>query len=262
MAESSEQRLVKIRQADNRPPRENQVPAARDIRLEIRQVTYAFPSQADPVIREIDLQARDGEKIRIVGEVGAVKTVLRPVLAGWYSPDEGQILLNGIDLDQVQDSARAALVGYVPQEVELFSGSVTENIVMGRSSSLDLDQVMHAAVIGNEFPANRVLEHGGIGLSGGQRARVALARALLVNPGILLFDDITSALDLNTERILWRRLAQAFPAALLLVATHREATAAGMDRILWLQKGRVFQDGTHAQLLREFPEYRALFARD
>jgi len=133
---------------------------------------------------------------------------------------------------------------------------------MGRDPIKSLDSIIQTAVIGNELELDKMLEQGGVGLSGGQRARVALARAFYGDTPIYIFDDVTSALDLNTEKILWQNIDRDYANALFLVATHREATAAEMDRVIWIKEGQIYEEGKHANLLRLHPEYRSLFAQD
>lgn len=261
MAESSVDRLEEIERFENKPSHEAEVtPPLKQV--DIQNLTYRFPGDDKAVIQSISFTARPGEKIGVVGEVGSGKTILLKLISGWFVPTAGTVMLNGKRLNELSDASRARNVGYVPQDIELFSGTVEENITMGRQGTRALDSIIDMAVIGDELDMDKTLEQGGIGLSGGQRARVALARAFYGNTPVYIFDDVTSALDLNTEKILWQKINTEQQEALFLVATHREATAAQMDRIVWIKDGQIHHEGQHADLLRLHPEYRSLFAHD
>jgi len=260
MAESSVDRLEEIEKFENKPVHATVVEPPIHI-LQVKDLRYRFPDEAADVIKSINFRARPGEKIGVVGEVGSGKTVLLKLISGWLVPHAGSVELNDVRLSELSDASRAQSIGYVPQDIELFSGTVTDNISMGRDASKSLITIAQAAVIGGELDLDKMLEQGGVGLSGGQRARVALARAFYGDTPIYIFDDVTSALDLNTEKILWRNINTDYSEALFLVATHREATAAEMDRVIWIKEGQI-EEGQHADLLRLHPEYRSLFARD
>ena len=261
MAESSVDRLEEIERFENKPWHDNTVDLPIN-QLRVSDLHFRFPGEDSDIIKALNLTANPGEKIGVVGEVGSGKTVLLKLISGWFVPTGGSVEVNDLRIDDLSDTSRAQIIGYVPQDIELFSGTVTDNIRMGRESSQSLESITEAAVIGGELDLEKVLEQGGVGLSGGQRARVALARAFYGHPPIYIFDDVTSALDLNTEKILWRNINTDYSSALLLVATHREATAAEMDRVIWVKNGQIYQEGQHADLLRLHPEYRSLFAHD
>ena len=261
MAESSVDRLEEIEKFENKPVHDNVVGLPIH-QLKIDNLRFRFPDEEVDIIKSLDFTANPSEKIGVVGEVGSGKTVLLKLISGWFVPSGGSVEVNGLRIDDLSDASRAQIIGYVPQDIELFSGTVTENISMGRESSKSLESITQAAVIGGELDLDKVLEQGGVGLSGGQRARVALARAFYGDPPIYIFDDVTSALDLNTEKILWQNINTDFSEALFLVATHREATAAEMDRVIWIKNGQIYHEGQHSDLLRLHPEYRSLFAHD
>ena len=261
MAESSVDRLEEIEKFENKPVHDSSITPPIDSLL-IKNLHFRFSETDVDVINSIDFKASPGEKIGLVGEVGAGKTVLLKLISGWFIPTRGSVEINGEGLDKLSDASRASNIAYVPQDIELFSGTVLENITMGRQAQRSLSEVINASVIGSELDMEKVLEQGGVGLSGGQRARVALARAFFGDTPIYIFDDVTSALDLNTEKMLWRNINTEYADALFLVATHREATAAEMDRVIWIKGGRIHQEGQHAEMLRLHPEYRSLFAHD
>ena len=261
MSESSVDRLEEIEKFENRPlsTAEAESPIQE---LSIQDLHFHFSGAESDVIKGINFKVYPGEKIGIVGEVGSGKTILLKLVSGWFTPSEGAVYLNGEQLSGLSDLSRAETIAYVPQDIELFSGSVAENIAMGRDPRRPLEDIIRAAVLGDELDPEKQLEQGGIGLSGGQRARVALARAFYGDTVIYIFDDVTSALDLNTEKQLWQNINTDYSSSLFLVATHREATAAEMDRVIWIRAGEIYEQGKHADLLRLHPEYRSLFAHD
>ena len=261
MSESSVDRLEEIEKFENRPlsTAEAESPIQE---LSIQDLHFHFSGAESDVIKGINFKVYPGEKIGIVGEVGSGKTILLKLVSGWFTPSEGAVYLNGEQLSELSDLSRAENIAYVPQDIELFSGSVAENIAMGRDQRRPLEDIIRAAVLGDELDPEKQLEQGGIGLSGGQRARVALARAFYGDTVIYIFDDVTSALDLNTEKQLWQNINTDYSSSLFLVATHREATAAEMDRVIWIRAGEIYEQGKHADLLRLHPEYRSLFAHD
>ncbi len=261
MAESSVDRLEEIQRFKNKPAHDNVVELPVN-QLRINNLHFRFPDEEEDIINGLNIVGNPGEKIGIVGEVGSGKTVLLKLISGWFVPSRGRVEVNDLNIHDLSDASRSQIIGYVPQDIELFSGTVTENISMGRDASKTLDSIIHSAVIGGELDMDKVLEQGGVGLSGGQRARVALARAFYGDTPIYIYDDVTSALDLNTEKILWQNIKHDYSNALFLVATHREATAEEMDRVLWIKDGQIYEEGLHADLLRLHPEYRSLFAKD
>ena len=268
MAESSVERLEEIEGFENRKERklsldqETGGASSGSLDLQVKGLKFQFSGDTQPVIKGMDFHAKAGEKVGIVGEVGSGKTILLKLISGWFTPTAGHVTLNGHDLEELGDTSRAENIAYVPQDIELFSGTVAENISMGRSEKKSMKEIKQIAVIGDELDPEKMLEQGGVGLSGGQRARVALARAFFGDTAVYIFDDVTSALDLNTEKILWQNIDRNYPSGLFLVATHREATASEMDRVVWIKEGEIFCEGTHESLLNEHPDYRSLFARD
>ncbi len=261
VAETSVERLEEIETTENRLARTAQVEKPIQ-RVQVKDLIFRFPEDAAEVISTVNFTAEPGEKVGIVGEVGSGKTVLLKLISGWFVPSSGLAQLNDVSLTDLSDASRAASIAYVPQDIELFSGTVADNITLGRGPKRSLSDVIDTAVLGVELDPEKMLEQGGGGLSGGQRARVALARAFYGDTPIYIFDDVTSALDLNTEKILWKNINRDYSNALFLVATHREATAAEMDRVVWIKQGQIFCEGRHEDLLRDHDDYRSLFAHE
>jgi ATP-binding cassette subfamily B protein len=230
--------------------------------ISVQEASFTFPDSREPILQDISFTLHPGEIAAVTGPVGCGKTTLLNLVTGIYPSATGNVYLGDIPPRHMERETLAALIGYVPQEVVLFTGSIRENILMGRD--LDETAVLKAlklAAADTEFTLDTVLQQGGVGLSGGQKARVALARALVHNPKILIMDDITSALDANTEGILWQRLREDSTIRTVLVTTHREATAKQADKIIWLDEGKIQNICTHSELLEEYSAYRHLFAK-
>jgi ABC-type multidrug transport system fused ATPase/permease subunit len=259
---SSVDRMLEIEREPERSDGQHQ-PGRLDL-LKIDGVGFAWPGENQALLEGVELNVRLGETIALVGPVGCGKSVLLELCAGLLDPNGGHVLLGDTDVRELASEERSNWLGWVPQESLLFSGSVAENVQMAREK-VDEDAMkmaLYTACVIDEFPPERHIEQGGVGLSGGQRGRVALARALATRPPLLLLDDATSALDAATEQLFWKRLREWLPESSVLVATHREATARVADRVVWLEKGRFVHQGRHEDLLSREPAYRELFARE
>lgn len=234
--------------------------------ISAKGVSFSYPSRKDiGVLNGVDFEIRAGERVAIVGPSGAGKSTLFSLLLGFYEPEEGELLIDGLGADALDLGARRAAMAMVPQEVLLFGGTVMENIAYGRPEAT-LEEIKEAAQLANAhdfisaFPEayETLVGARGIKLSGGQRQRVAIARALLANPRILLLDEATSALDSESERLVQDALDGLMKDRTSLIIAHRLATVKEADRILVLQDGKVVQSGSHAQLMAEEGTYRLL----
>jgi ATP-binding cassette subfamily B protein len=230
--------------------------------IKLESVAFSFPDSQEPVVNQIDLTIKPGKITAVTGMVGSGKTTLLNLTTGFYPPVNGKVWIKNVSPASMNREKMSEIMGFVPQEVVLFTGTVKENVLMGRDLSDDAvkEALWHAAA-DKEFTLDKMLQQGGVGLSGGQKARVALARALVHKPSILIMDDITSALDARTEGLLWKRLGKDSQNRVILVSTHREATAMQADEVIWLDQGKVRDVNTHVNLLNMYPEYRHLFAK-
>lgn len=257
--EASVDRIVEVERIPER--RAGETTPERLDRLTLESVTFRYPN-GPCIVEAIDLTVERGERVVMVGAVGSGKTTLLELATGTLEPEGGRVRIGGVPVEEIDDQTRSVALGYVPQETILFSGSIGENVTLGRD--LDDDRVaasLEVAGLRGELGTERQIAQGGVGLSGGQRARACLARAVASRPAFLVLDDVTSALDARTEEVFWSELGRRLPETGVLVSTHREATARTADRVVWLHRGRIREIGRHEELLRRHSEYGALFAR-
>ncbi|WP_044870628.1 type I secretion system permease/ATPase [Pseudomonas sp. LFM046] len=218
--------------------------------LELREVSFTYPHQQSVALSGVNLIIRPGEKIGIIGRSGSGKSSLAKLIVGLYQADSGSLLVDGTDIRQLDVSELRHNVGYVPQDIQLFSGTLRDNLMSGARYVED-ELVLQASELSgvHEFarlhPQGYELQVGerGQNLSGGQRQNVALARALLLDPPILLLDEPTSSMDNPGEERLKERLAAVIANKTLLLVTHRASMLSLVDRLLIVDRGRVIADG-------------------
>jgi subfamily B ATP-binding cassette protein MsbA len=223
--------------------------------IEFQGVTFRYGTGPD-VLRNLDFTVRAGEMVALVGPSGAGKSTLIDLVARFYDPAEGRILLDGVDLREYEVSSLRRLMGIVTQEPILFNDTLRHNIAYGVPEA-PLDEVRRAAEAANadrfirEMPEayeTRIGERG-VRLSGGERQRVAIARAIFKNPPLLLLDEATSSLDSESELLVQEALEALFHGRTVIVIAHRLSTIQRADRILVLDQGRIVETGTHAELV-------------
>ncbi|ENF8746439.1 type I secretion system permease/ATPase [Vibrio fluvialis] len=227
-------------------------------KIELDKVTFHYPNSPVASIRDLSLTINPGEKVAIIGRIGSGKTTLERLIMGLYQPTEGHVRIDDTDIQQLHHIDVRRNIGCVPQESVLFYGTIRDNITLGRPLADDRD-VMDAAnragvtVFTQQDPAGleRQVGEGGLLLSGGQRQAVAIARALLGRPPVLLMDEPTSAMDNRSELQIKHQLSQLTPSETLVLITHKTTMLDVVDRVIVMEKGCIIADGPKEMVLND-----------
>lgn len=224
--------------------------------VEFRDVSFTYPGQSAPSLRNLSFRLKPGEKVAILGRIGSGKTTLEKLILGLYQPTEGAVLVDGIDLRQLDPAELRRQIGYVQQDVMLFYGSLRENITLGAPLADDADIVKAAEIGGilslvNQHPKgfDMLVGERGESLSGGQRQGVAIARAVINDPPIMLLDEPTSSMDFSSEDDIKRRLTEFSKDKTVILISHRTSLLDLADRIIVMDGGRIMADGPKEQVI-------------
>jgi ATP-binding cassette subfamily B protein len=235
------------------------------IRLELRHVGFRYPGADEPVLADVSVTVDAGETLAIIGSTGSGKTTLVNIMARLIDPTEGEVLINGVDLTRLAPEVLGSLYGYVPQRAYLFSGTIASNLRYGKEDATEVEMWEALEIAqATEFVRDRGLDapisQGGANVSGGQRQRLSIARAVIRRPRIYIFDDAFSALDLATDAQLRSSLQPHLRDAATVIIGQRVSTIRHADKIMVLEDGRVVGLGTHADLEESCATYLEILA--
>lgn len=236
-----------------------------DITLEFKDVTFSYEGAEQPALRNISFKSKSGETTAIIGSTGSGKTSLVNLIPRFYEVESGSIELNGINIKDISQESLRNKIGFIPQKAILFSGSIDENMKYGKQDATD-EEIKKAAEIAQamdfindkEEGFDTYISQGGTNVSGGQKQRLSIARALVRKPDIYVFDDSFSALDFKTDARLRAALKEEVKDAMLIIVAQRVSTVMDADRIIVLDGGEMVGIGTHKELLKDCPTYKEI----
>ena len=233
--------------------------------LEFKNVSFRYPLAEEDMLKNISFTAEAGKVTAIIGSTGAGKTTLVNLIPRFYDISEGNILIDGISIKDVKQSDLREIIGYVPQKASLFSGSIASNLKLGDKNANEADmnlaiQIAQATDFVSEKPdgLNENIAQGGANVSGGQKQRLSIARALIKKPKVYIFDDSFSALDYKTDAALRNALKTQTDNATVILVAQRISTIKTADQILVLDEGKLVGVGTHKELLENCDTYKEI----
>ena len=231
--------------------------------LEFKDTTYRYPEADLDTLRGINLKIKEGEKVAILGRNGSGKSTLMKLASGLFKASDGLVMYDGVDIKQLHTEDLSSSVGIVLQDVQLFSGTVRENITMGRENISQEDLVQAGKLSGlDEFISkipggyDLLLSDGGKGLSGGQRQAIALARSIVHKPSHFILDEPTSAMDMNAENLFINQVGSILKESTMLIVTHRMPLLNLVDRIIVMNEGQIVEDGPKDEIIQKLNQPR------
>ncbi len=266
--EASMNQLEEILKIPPESKPENPEPLGHIQSLEFEQVSFQHRTASRPALTDVSFRISRGDTVAFVGPSGAGKTTLVKLLVGLYGSQSGTVRYNGIETEKIDPDELRAQIGFVTQDTQLFSGTIRENLLFVRPEATDAEclDVLHRAAADSllaraDQGLDTLIGEGGVKVSGGEKQRLSIARALLRRPRLLVFDEATSSLDSITEEDISRTIREVGQRAdvITILIAHRLSTVMHADRIYVLERGRIVEEGTHGELLRETGLYYALW---
>jgi len=234
--------------------------------VEFREVSFSYPAEESLGLKQINLKISQGQTVGVVGVIGSGKTTLTQMLLRFYDPTAGVLLIGNRPIKEIPLQDLRGLIGYVSQEPFLFSTSIRDNIVLGRSSvsEREVEEIVRIAGLSKDvdrFPdrLDTLIGERGVSLSGGQKQRIALARALITKPELLILDDAFSHLDSETEEEIFENVQGQLSKTTTLIISHRLSAVRRADRIIVMDAGQIIEQGNHASLVKLEGVYANLF---
>ncbi len=231
--------------------------------VEFRKVSFKYPNVEYAALHNVSFTLRAGERVAMIGRIGSGKTTIEKLLLGLYTPSDGAILLDGVDINQIDPVDLRRNVGYVPQDVMLFAGTVRDNILIGSPQASDTDMLRAARLAGVESFVNlhplgfdMPVGERGQALSGGQRQSIAIARALLHEPSLLIMDEPSNSMDNASEELFKRQLTTMLKGRTLLMVTHKMSLLSLVDRLIVIDQGQIVADGPKDTVLEALKQGR------
>ncbi|MCB7480990.1 ABC transporter ATP-binding protein [Christiangramia sediminis] len=236
--------------------------------IAFKNVTFTYDDTNITALKNISFEVKKGETLAIIGKTGSGKSTILELIGRLYDIDQGEILIDGRNIEKLNLESLRESIGYVPQDAFLFSDSIRNNIKFGKTEATEEEIItaaknasVHKNIMGFSKGYDTVLGERGITLSGGQKQRVSIARAIIHDPEILLFDDCLSAVDTETEEEILNNLFQISKEKTTIIVSHRISSAKNADKIIILEDGQIVQEGTHQNLLNTPGYYKELYAK-
>jgi len=238
--------------------------------IEFRDINFQYDNQKEWILKGITLKIVAGQRVAIVGPIGSGKSTLASMLSRMIPVSDRSLFVDGVDINTIDIKNLRKHIGYVPQDTFLFSEKITDNLLFGVETAgggNDVEELARMAGIESEiqelpYRYESYLGDRGINLSGGQKQRITIARALAINPNIIILDDCLSAVDARVEEIIIKNILHKFPGRTMLVATHRLPAVKNFDMIVVMQDGMIVEKGTHEQLIKINGLYTSLYTKE
>ena len=234
--------------------------------IEFKNVSFTYEDTNIVALKNISFKIKKGETLAIMGKTGSGKSTILELIGRLYDVDEGEILIDGEPIENLNLNELRQQLGYVPQDAFLFSSSIRDNIKFGKADATEEDIInaaknaaVHSNIIEFSKGYDTILGERGITLSGGQKQRVSIARAIIKNPQIVLFDDCLSAVDTETEEEIFNKLNKISDNKTSVVVSHRASSAKNANHIIILEEGRILEEGTHSELINKGGYYKDLY---